>query len=77
MSNDMYPTENTVAAPPLLTPRQVADRLGLTRTWVYLHADELGAIRVGGGPKARLRFRPDVVDQALAGWNDRTPPAAA
>jgi hypothetical protein len=35
---------------------QLARHLGLTRAWVYQHADELGAVRIGNGPRARLRF---------------------
>lgn len=33
----------------------VAERLGVDREWVYIHADHLGAIRLGG-PHGRLRF---------------------
>jgi hypothetical protein len=51
--------------PTLLTPTQVAERFAVSRTWVYEHADELGAIRLGQGPKARLRFSAQVVSQAL------------
>lgn len=38
----------------------LADALGLSRAYVYEHADQLGAIRTGTGPRARLRF--DVSD---------------
>ena len=34
----------------------VARELGMSETWVYRHADELGVERRGNGPKARLRF---------------------
>ena len=34
----------------------LARHLGVTRAWVYQHADELGAVRIGSGPRARLRF---------------------
>ena len=37
----------------------IAKRFGVGRSWVYAHKDELGAVRLGSGPKARLRF--DVV----------------
>lgn len=43
---------------------QVARRFSLSRDYVYEHADELGAVRLGDGPRARLRF--DV--QAVRGW---------
>jgi hypothetical protein len=56
--------------PPTRTPRlldasQVADMLGLSRDAVYARADELGAVRLGDGPKARLRFDPAKVAAAL------------
>lgn len=35
---------------------EVAEILGMSRSWVYRHANELGAIRVGTGRRARLRF---------------------
>jgi hypothetical protein len=34
----------------------VAEHLGVSRGFVYAHAVELGARRLGSGPKARLRF---------------------
>jgi hypothetical protein len=43
----------------------VARHFGLTRGWVYEHAGELGAIRLGDGPKARLRFDLAAVEAAL------------
>ena len=54
-----------VPASRLLTPSEVAERFAVSRTWVYEHADELGAIRLGQGPKARIRFDRDVVARAL------------
>jgi hypothetical protein len=52
-------------APRLLTPGEVADRFAVSRTWVYEHASELGAIRLGDGPKARLRFDANAVSEVL------------
>lgn len=40
----------------LTDARGIADQLGVTRGWVYTNADRLGAVRLGRGPKARLRF---------------------
>jgi len=57
----------------LLTTRQVAAYLGVERTWVYAHANELGAIRLGAGPKARLRFDPDTVVEQLRSPQQRKP----
>jgi hypothetical protein len=34
----------------------VAEHLGVSRGFVYAHAVELGARRLGSGPRARLRF---------------------
>lgn len=50
----------------LLTPSDVAERFAVSRTWVYEHATEPGAIRLGDGPKARLRFDPDRVRRVLS-----------
>jgi hypothetical protein len=44
----------------LIDAQQLAYLLGVSRTWVYEHAAELGARRLGG-PRGRLRF-----DQAVA-----------
>jgi len=45
---------NTTAAPAeLLTVDEVAERLRVRPSWVYKHADALGALRVG----KYLRFR--------------------
>jgi hypothetical protein len=35
---------------------EVARRLGVSREWVYEHAEELGAARLGSGRRPRLRF---------------------
>jgi hypothetical protein len=40
----------------LVDAADVARRLGVHESWVYAHADELGAIRLGERQKARLRF---------------------
>ena len=55
----------------LLSASQVAARLGVDRSWVYAHADELGAIRLGDGPRPRLRFVPAVIAQRML--NTRSP----
>jgi hypothetical protein len=54
----------------LIDVAELARRTGLSRTWIYGHARELGAIRLGDGPKARLRFNPDTVKRLL----EREPP---
>ena len=45
-----------------LDAQEVAQRLGVSREWVYEHADELGALRIGSGPRPRLRFPPQILD---------------
>ena len=40
---------------------------------MYDHADELGAIRGGGGVRPRLRFDPDLVRAKLAQSNGDVP----
>jgi hypothetical protein len=42
----------------------LARMLGIERHWIYAHARELGAIRLGG-PRGRLRFDVDRVAEAL------------
>ncbi len=49
----------------LVDAAEVARRLGVERSWVYAHADEIGGIRLGNGPRARLRFDPDTVAERL------------
>jgi hypothetical protein len=44
---------------------EVARRLRVHENWVYTHADELGAIRLGEGEKARLRFDLERVARAI------------
>jgi hypothetical protein len=56
----------------LLTVAEVARRLNVSQQWVYAHKRDLGAIRLGGGPKARLRFDGRAV---LAELNRRAAPA--
>jgi hypothetical protein len=52
----------TPTAPEWLDARQVAQRLRVRREWVYEHADELGASRIGTGRRPRLRFPPHVLE---------------
>jgi len=40
----------------VLNAREVSTLLGRSAPWVYAHATELGAIRMGNGPKARIGF---------------------
>lgn len=49
----------------LLSAAQVSAWWGVERGWVYQHADQLGAIRLGAGRRPRLRFDPDRVRRAM------------
>jgi len=49
----------------LVDARELAEELGVSIDYVYAHATELGAMRLGSGPKARIRFDLDGARQAL------------
>src|SRR3954467_9961726 len=49
----------------LLTVAQVARRFQVHPSWVYANARRLGALRLGTGPKAPLRFDPRRVASAV------------
>jgi hypothetical protein len=51
----------------LMTAGQVATKLGVDRSWVYAHASELGVVRLGNGPRPRLRFDPALIAQRMVG----------
>lgn len=57
------PTPQTVDAATLAT------HLGVTRGFIYEHAQQLGGIRIGNGPRPRLRFD---LHHALEAWNARS-----
>jgi hypothetical protein len=57
----------------LLSAAEVAERWGVERAWIYAHAEQLGALRLGTGKKPRLRFKADRV----AAYLDRDEPALA
>lgn len=44
---------------------EIARRFGVSRDYVYDHAGDLGAVRLGDGPRARLRFDPATVAERL------------
>lgn len=52
---------------------RLATALSVDRTWVYAHAEELRAVRLGG-PNGRLRFDLDLVVQLLHGAPSSPPP---
>lgn len=48
----------------LVDAAELARLLGVDRSWIYAHADELGAVRLGTGAKPRLRFDVEVAKAA-------------
>ncbi len=71
--------EDKPAATALVDASAVAEALGVSRDTVYARASELGARRIGDGPRARLRFD---LEQARAAWtscepSERSQPAAS
>ncbi len=63
VSDDLSPQRG---APRLVDARELAARLGVSRDYVYAHADELGAVRLGGGSKPRLRFDLEAAREAMS-----------
>lgn len=61
----------------MVTVAQFAAYYKLNPAWVYEHADELSATRIGSGPKARIRLDFQIAKAALAQHQaSRTPPPA-
>lgn len=52
-----------------LTVAQVAAQYGVSTSWVYAHQRELGAMRLGSGPRARLRFNSAVLANAISAFD--------
>jgi hypothetical protein len=50
----------------LIDAAAVARRLGISRATVYAKAEQLGAVRLGEGKRARLRFDPARLPSELA-----------
>lgn len=65
----IHETENPLPVE-LLTVAEVARRYRVRPDWVYAHKNELGVIRLGTGPKARLRFDATIVARTLGGELD-------
>ena len=60
------PAQMMRAREPLVGVREIAEYLSVNPSWVYEHAAELGARRLGDGPRARLRFSVAEVDECLS-----------
>jgi hypothetical protein len=65
---EMLRSERLVApeTPNLVSAAEAAARIGRSRDFVYDHATDLGAIRLGDGPRPRLAFDPRTLDEWAA-----------
>jgi hypothetical protein len=61
---ELLSADDVSAGPSLVSAAEVARELGVGRQWVYEHAEQLGARRLGDGPRARLRFDLETVRAA-------------
>ena len=59
------PIADLHALPALLTVAETAEVLRVGRTWVYQHAAELGAVKLGTGQTAPLRIPRDGVQRIV------------
>jgi hypothetical protein len=63
---DLQPPENfTGSFAGLVDAATLASELGVSRQWIYQHRDRLGGVRIGTGPRARIRFDVNTARQAL------------
>jgi hypothetical protein len=51
--------------PQLVDAATLAHLLGVSRSWVYDHADTLAAVRIGDGERPRLRFDVELARSAM------------
>ena len=58
---------------PLVDAAEIARLHGKTRSWVYEHAGELGAVRLGSGRRPRLGFSPARVAASLEKVDEPAP----
>jgi hypothetical protein len=59
------PIADLLALPALLTVAETAEVLRVGRSWVYEHAAELGAVKLGTGQTAPLRIPRDGVQRIV------------
>jgi hypothetical protein len=57
----------------LVTAAEVAEWCGVERSWVYAHAEQLGARKIGTGERPRLRFDLEEVSERIAALNGPQP----
>jgi hypothetical protein len=56
----------------LVDAHELAEELGVSIDYLYAHATERDAMKLGSGPKARIRFRSRSGRQARAACDDET-----
>lgn len=61
------------SGPRMVTATEVARWCGVERSWVYAHAEQLGARKIGTGERPRLRFDLNEVSERIAASNDSQP----
>jgi hypothetical protein len=66
-------TRDLHALPALLTVAETAEVLRVGRNWVYEHAAELGAVKLGTGQTAPLRIPRDGVQRIVGMPSPRVP----
>jgi hypothetical protein len=67
--------DETPVVAELVDAAEIARRFNVSRDWVYANADDLGAVRLGDGPRGRLRFDPAVVGERLGAENSPRVPS--
>lgn len=60
----------------LATAAEVAEQLHVRKSWVYANQHRLGVIRLGDGPKARLRFDLEQATRAIREDGQKYPEAS-
>ena len=71
----LAPAGDLQAMPTLLTVAEAAEALRVGRSWIYAHAAELGAVKLGTGQTAPLRIPRDGVLRLVGGTSAALPPA--
>ncbi len=61
----------------LISAAKVAETWGVDRSWVYAHARQLGARRLGAGKRPRLRFDPAEVAERITALTGGSGPDAS
>lgn len=68
---------NAPPRPRLVDAAELAELLDVSRAYIYEHAPELGAVRLGDGKRGRLRFDVDAARAAVTRDHATEPSAPA